>query len=73
MKTTEKDIENGYKILSDVFDNNPFAELKSLRKTLWALDVKIHPELFTEAEIILADEILVNARNINTQIGEMTK
>ena len=40
MKTTEKDIEDGYKILSNIFDNNPFAELKALREAVFALYIK---------------------------------
>lgn len=51
----------------------PFEESKSHRKVLWALDVKIHKELFTAEDIAKADEILVKARNINTQIEEMLK
>ncbi len=51
----------------------PFDEAKSHRKVLWALDVKIHKELFTEDDILKADEILIKARNINSQIEEMLK
>lgn len=51
----------------------PFEESKSHRKVLWALDVKIHQELFTTQDIAKANEILVKARNINAQIEETLK
>jgi len=49
----------------------PFDEAKSHRKVLWALDVKLHKELFTSEDILKADEILVKAREINAKIEEL--
>ena len=58
--------------INNIFGSS-FEEMRAHRKTLWALDVKIHKELFTEEEITKADEILIKARELNKQIEKITK
>lgn len=62
-------MEKGIEI-RDMF-GGPFEEMRAHRKTLWALDVKIHPELFSQEEIDAANAVLSKARELNAQIENL--
>lgn len=69
-QSTDTNIEIGNKIRDEIFNGNGTAQLKLIRKSIWALNV-LRKDTSTQEDITKAEDILTQVEDIDRQIEEM--